>query len=109
MCKSKIERRKYQCPYSVRANRMSPVFGSPYSVIAVAYWSRSRTRGWRDVSSILEPLKTSRVGGRYTLNLSTAQMSSRWCRVEVRSGELAQVLSPSMVQNYVVRRQKTLE
>ncbi|GFV15799.1 hypothetical protein TNCV_987821 [Trichonephila clavipes] len=30
MCKSKIERRKYQCRYSVRVNRLWPAFGCPY-------------------------------------------------------------------------------
>ncbi|GFT22154.1 uncharacterized protein TNCV_3271971 [Trichonephila clavipes] len=30
MCESKIERRKYQCPYSLRANKLWSAFGSPY-------------------------------------------------------------------------------
>ncbi|GFV14981.1 uncharacterized protein TNCV_1534561 [Trichonephila clavipes] len=32
------------------------------------------------------PLKTRRVGQRYTLNLSRAETSSRWCGVVVRRG-----------------------
>ncbi|GFU95305.1 hypothetical protein TNCV_4309041 [Trichonephila clavipes] len=32
------------------------------------------------------PLKTHRVGQPYTLNLSTAQTSSRWCGVIIRRG-----------------------
>ncbi|GFW75016.1 uncharacterized protein TNCV_2678841 [Trichonephila clavipes] len=33
------------------------------------------------------PLKTRRVEDRYTLNLSRAQTSSRWCGVVVRRGD----------------------
>ncbi|GFX28687.1 uncharacterized protein TNCV_4860511 [Trichonephila clavipes] len=61
------------------------------------------------MSSIPVPLKTRRVGQRCTLNLSRAETSSRWCGVVVRRGGVpAQVSSTSltMVQNYVVRRQK---
>ncbi|GFV97369.1 uncharacterized protein TNCV_2038791 [Trichonephila clavipes] len=43
-------------------------------------------RGWRDMSPSRVPLKTRRVGERCTLNLSRAQMSSRWCGVVVRRG-----------------------
>ncbi|GFV51747.1 uncharacterized protein TNCV_1321031 [Trichonephila clavipes] len=38
------------------------------------------------MSSIPVPLKTRRVGQRCTLNLSRAEMSSRWCGVVIRSG-----------------------
>ncbi|GFU71615.1 uncharacterized protein TNCV_3035551 [Trichonephila clavipes] len=57
------------------------------------------------MSSIPVPLKTRRVGQRCTLNLSRAETSSRWCGVVVRRGcQLRRHLT--MVQNYVVRRQK---
>ncbi|GFW93020.1 hypothetical protein TNCV_4209561 [Trichonephila clavipes] len=42
--------------------------------------------GWRVMSSSPVPLKTRRVGERCTLNLSSAQASSRWCGVVIRSG-----------------------
>ncbi|GFV24527.1 uncharacterized protein TNCV_814111 [Trichonephila clavipes] len=43
------------------------------------------------------PLKTRRVGQRCTLNLSRAEMSSRWCGVVVRRGGVpAQVSSTSL-------------
>ncbi|GFX25406.1 uncharacterized protein TNCV_1423901 [Trichonephila clavipes] len=48
------------------------------------------------MSSILVPLKTSRVGQRCTLNLSRAETSSRWCGVVVRRGVPAQVSSTSL-------------
>ncbi|GFS77528.1 uncharacterized protein TNCV_320831 [Trichonephila clavipes] len=59
------------------------------------------------MSSIQVPLKTR--PQRCTLNLSRAETSSRWCGVVVREGVPAQVYNPrhlTMVQNYVVRRQK---
>ncbi|GFY17431.1 uncharacterized protein TNCV_658441 [Trichonephila clavipes] len=43
-------------------------------------------RGLHVTSSSLVPLKTRRVGERCTLNLSRAQMSSRWCDLVVRRG-----------------------
>ncbi|GFV35591.1 uncharacterized protein TNCV_3473621 [Trichonephila clavipes] len=55
------------------------------------------------------PLKTRRVGQRCTLNLSRAETSSRWCGVVVRRGWCQLRCRPrhlTMVQNYVVRRQK---
>ncbi|GFX79807.1 DUF1758 domain-containing protein [Trichonephila clavipes] len=61
------------------------------------------------MSSILVPLKTRRVGQRCTLNLSRAETSSRWCGVVVRRGGCQLRCRPrhlTMVQNYVVRRQK---
>ncbi|GFS85355.1 uncharacterized protein TNCV_75821 [Trichonephila clavipes] len=60
-------------------------------------------------SSIPVPLKTRRVGHRCTLNLSRAETSSRWCGVVVRRGGCQLRCRPrhlTMVQNYVVRRQK---
>ncbi|GFT87023.1 uncharacterized protein TNCV_1258081 [Trichonephila clavipes] len=56
------------------------------------------------------PLKTHRVGARYTLNLSRAKMSSRWCGVVVRRGGYQLRYRPrhlTMVQNYVVVRQES--
>ncbi|GFW87879.1 uncharacterized protein TNCV_1359831 [Trichonephila clavipes] len=61
------------------------------------------------MSSIPVPLKTRRVGQRCTLNLSRAETSSRWCGVVVRRGGCLLRCRPrhlTMVQNYVVRRQK---
>ncbi|GFY04026.1 uncharacterized protein TNCV_1198041 [Trichonephila clavipes] len=60
-------------------------------------------------SSSPVPLKTRRVGQRCTLNLSRAETSSRWCGVVVRRGGCQLRCHPrhlTMVQNYVVRRQK---
>ncbi|GFT17105.1 uncharacterized protein TNCV_4738321 [Trichonephila clavipes] len=61
------------------------------------------------MSSSPEPLKTHRVGQRCTLNLSRAETSSCWCGVVVRRGGCQLRCRPrhlTMVQNYVVRRQK---
>ncbi|GFU53779.1 uncharacterized protein TNCV_3472251 [Trichonephila clavipes] len=61
------------------------------------------------MSSSPVPLKTRRVGQRCTLNLSRAETSSRWCGVVVRRGGCQLRCCPrhlTMVQNYVVRRQK---
>ncbi|GFY02166.1 hypothetical protein TNCV_5100271 [Trichonephila clavipes] len=64
-------------------------------------------RAWRIMSSSRVLPKTRRVGEQYTLNLSRAQKSSRWCSVVVRRGEVpAQVTSSSLEQNCEVRRQK---
>ncbi|GFV78815.1 uncharacterized protein TNCV_4079151 [Trichonephila clavipes] len=60
-------------------------------------------------SSSPVPLKTRRVEQRYTLNMSTAETFTRWCCVVVRRGEcLLRCRSRhlTMVQNYVVVRQK---
>ncbi|GFV93788.1 uncharacterized protein TNCV_366871 [Trichonephila clavipes] len=66
-------------------------------------------RGWYVTSSRPLPLNAPRVGQRCKLNLSRAQTSSRWCGVVVRR-EGCQLRCRSrhltMVQNYVVRRQK---
>ncbi|GFY04410.1 hypothetical protein TNCV_4414981 [Trichonephila clavipes] len=48
--------------------------------------------------------KTRRVGQRYTLNLSRAETSSRWCGVVVRRG--SQVSSTSLDHGSKGRRQK---
>ncbi|GFY23210.1 hypothetical protein TNCV_3764501 [Trichonephila clavipes] len=42
--------------------------------------------GWHVSSSSPVPQKTRRVGQRCTLNLSRAEMSSRWCGLVVRRG-----------------------
>ncbi|GFV54491.1 hypothetical protein TNCV_2281961 [Trichonephila clavipes] len=44
------------------------------------------TRGRRVMSSSLVPMKTQRVGKRFTLNLPRAQITSRRCGVVVRIG-----------------------
>ncbi|GFU09644.1 hypothetical protein TNCV_2215301 [Trichonephila clavipes] len=45
------------------------------------------TQGWLIMSSSLAQLKTHRVGKRCTLNLSRAEMSSRWCAVVASRGD----------------------
>ncbi|GFU21539.1 uncharacterized protein TNCV_3827421 [Trichonephila clavipes] len=55
-------------------------------VAAVAEWYGYRTVACLVTSSSPVPLKTRRVGQRYTLNLSRAETSSRWCGVVVRRG-----------------------
>ncbi|GFS73190.1 uncharacterized protein TNCV_4571151 [Trichonephila clavipes] len=82
----------------------------PFSrVAAVAEWYRHRIVAGFVTSSSPVPLKTRRVGQRCTLNLSRAETSSRWCGVVVRRGGCQLRCRPrhfTMVQNYVVRRQK---
>ncbi|GFT09380.1 uncharacterized protein TNCV_5062451 [Trichonephila clavipes] len=78
-------------------------------VAAVAEWYRYRTVACFVTGSSPVPLKTRRVGQRCTLNLSRAETSSRWCGVVVRRGGPQLRCRPrhlTMVQNYVVRRQK---
>ncbi|GFX89027.1 uncharacterized protein TNCV_2853271 [Trichonephila clavipes] len=78
-------------------------------VAAVAEWYRHRIVAGFVTSSSPVPLKTRRVGKRCTLNLSRAETSSRWCGVVVRRGGCQLRCRPrhlTMVQNYVVRRQK---
>ncbi|GFY04228.1 uncharacterized protein TNCV_1200061 [Trichonephila clavipes] len=80
-----------------------------YNVAAVAEWYRYRTVACFGTGSSPVPLKTRRVGQRCTLNLSRAETSSRWCGVVVRRGGCQLRCRPrhlTMVQNYVVRRQK---
>ncbi|GFV94740.1 uncharacterized protein TNCV_3864631 [Trichonephila clavipes] len=55
-------------------------------VAAVAEWYRYRIVVCLFTSSSPVPLKTHRVGQRYTLNLSRGETSSRWCGVVVRRG-----------------------
>ncbi|GFX05978.1 uncharacterized protein TNCV_760141 [Trichonephila clavipes] len=80
-----------------------------------SYWGcgspvvKVSNHGRHVMSSIPVPLKTRRVGQRCTLNLSRAETSSRWCGVVVRRGGCQLRCRPrhlTMVQNYVVRRQK---
>ncbi|GFU09365.1 uncharacterized protein TNCV_143501 [Trichonephila clavipes] len=78
------------------------------AVAAVAEWYRYRIVACLVTSSSPVPLKTRRGGQRCTLNLSRAETSSRWCGV-VRRGGCQLRCRPrhlTMVQNYVVRRQK---
>ncbi|GFW52419.1 putative RNA-directed DNA polymerase from transposon X-element [Trichonephila clavipes] len=78
-------------------------------VAVVAEWYRYRTVACFVTGSSPVPLKTRRVGQRCTLNLSRAETSSRWCGVVVRRGGCQLRCRPrhlTMVQNYVVRRQK---
>ncbi|GFX10336.1 uncharacterized protein TNCV_1867311 [Trichonephila clavipes] len=50
----------------------------------VAEWYRYRIMAGFVTSSSPVPLKTRRVGQRYTLNLLRAETSSRWCGVVVK-------------------------
>ncbi|GFW08938.1 uncharacterized protein TNCV_3474881 [Trichonephila clavipes] len=60
--------------------------GGDMSEAAVAEWYGHRIVADFVTSSSPVPLKTRRVGQRCTLNLSRAEMSSRWCGVVVRRG-----------------------
>ncbi|GFU17262.1 uncharacterized protein TNCV_1854831 [Trichonephila clavipes] len=76
---------------------------------AVAEWYGYRIVACPVTSSSPVPLKARRVVQRCTLNLSRAEASSRWCGVVVRRGGCQLRCRPrhlTMVQNYVVRRQK---
>ncbi|GFW31439.1 uncharacterized protein TNCV_1287871 [Trichonephila clavipes] len=89
-------------------NAFTPASHSP-PVAAVAEWYRYRTVACFVTGSNPVPLKTRRVGQRCTLNLSRAETSSRWCGVVVRREGCQLRCRPrhlTMVQNYVVRRQK---
>ncbi|GFS80811.1 uncharacterized protein TNCV_1334411 [Trichonephila clavipes] len=93
------------------AQRISDMLGifQKVRVAAIAEWYRYRTVACFVTGSSPVPLKTRRVGQRRTLNLSRAETSSRWCGVVVRRGGCQLRCRPrhlTMVQNYVVRRQK---
>ncbi|GFU75390.1 uncharacterized protein TNCV_4177321 [Trichonephila clavipes] len=64
--------------------------------------------GWHVSSSSPVPQKTRRVGQRCTLNISRAEMSSRWCGVVVRRGVPAQV-SPSSFDHFSKLRGPSLK
>ncbi|GFX99140.1 uncharacterized protein TNCV_2493211 [Trichonephila clavipes] len=84
-------------------------FFNAIGMAAVAEWYRYRTVACFVTGSNPVPLKTRRVGQRCTLNLSRAETSFRWCGVVVRRGGYQLRCRPrhlTMVQNYVVRRQK---
>ncbi|GFU26651.1 uncharacterized protein TNCV_1837581 [Trichonephila clavipes] len=94
---------------SLNSSLEDTVGGSSGCVAAVAEWYRYRTVACFVTGSSPVPLKTRRVGQRCTLNLSRAETSSRWCGVVVRRGGCQLRCRPrhlTMVQNYVVRRQK---
>ncbi|GFW55181.1 uncharacterized protein TNCV_115671 [Trichonephila clavipes] len=91
-----------------RELRVSPLL-TQKKVAAVAEWYRYRIVACLVTSSSPVPLKTRCVGQRCTLRLSRAETSSRLCGVEVRRGRCQLRCRPrhlTMVQNYVVRRQK---
>ncbi|GFV47366.1 uncharacterized protein TNCV_4830221 [Trichonephila clavipes] len=105
-------RRIKRTPFFTKKLEMYVCFEVIYSsktVAAVAEWYRYRTVACFVTGSNPVPLKTRRVGQRCTLNLSRAETSSRWCGVVVRRGGCQLRCRPrhlTMVQNYVVRRQK---
>ncbi|GFX51152.1 uncharacterized protein TNCV_2735031 [Trichonephila clavipes] len=65
-------------------------------VAAVAEWYRYQIVACLVKSSSPIPMKTRRVGQRFTLNLSRAETSSPWCGVVVRRGVPAQMSSTSL-------------
>ncbi|GFX00720.1 uncharacterized protein TNCV_4576871 [Trichonephila clavipes] len=70
---------------------------------------KSSTCYWLITKGVTSPIpqKTRRVGERCTLNLSTAETSSRWSGVVVKRGQLkCRPRHLTMVQNYEVRLQK---
>ncbi|GFU47528.1 uncharacterized protein TNCV_2000311 [Trichonephila clavipes] len=76
---------------------------------AVAEWYRYRIVACLVTSSSPVPLKTRHVGQRCMLNLLRVETFSRWCGVVVRREGCQLRCHPrhlTMVQNYVVRRQK---
>ncbi|GFV84501.1 uncharacterized protein TNCV_2481151 [Trichonephila clavipes] len=98
-------------PFHPKTKRYRALWDSLHlrNVAAVAEWYRYRTVACFVTGSSPVPLKTRRVGQRCTLNLSRAETSSRWCGVVVRRGGCQLRCRPrhlTMVQNYVVRRQK---
>ncbi|GFX81726.1 uncharacterized protein TNCV_317301 [Trichonephila clavipes] len=103
-------REKFQLPVTVSDERKVEMNEVPkFPVAAVAEWYRYRTVACFVTGSNPVPLKTRRVGQRCTLNLSRAETSSRWCGVVVWRGGCQLRCRPrhlTMVQNYVVRRQK---
>ncbi|GFV78589.1 hypothetical protein TNCV_1888951 [Trichonephila clavipes] len=85
----RLSRKRDEAPIAVEAMGLAPVgpclkmslgggCGSP--VVNVSDHGRHVMR------SSLVPLKTPRVGQRCPLNLSRAEMSSRWCGVVVKRG-----------------------
>ncbi|GFW34958.1 uncharacterized protein TNCV_978961 [Trichonephila clavipes] len=99
-----LDRRTFFCSI-----RNFSTFAPGQELTAVAEWYRYRIVACLVTSSSPVPLKTRRVGQRCTLNLSRAETSSRWCGVVVRRGGCHLRCRPrhlTMVQNYVVLRQK---
>ncbi|GFW92763.1 uncharacterized protein TNCV_1735561 [Trichonephila clavipes] len=88
------ERKKYGPGWHLTHNFHSKFHGGAHRILslrdnhvaAVAKWSRYRIVACLVASSSPVPLKTRRVGQRCTLNLSSAETSSRWCGVVVRRG-----------------------
>ncbi|GFV81493.1 uncharacterized protein TNCV_52171 [Trichonephila clavipes] len=104
-----MRNRAYCAHPSIRDHWALRCMGRCPDQMAVAEWYRYRTVACFVTGSSPVPLKTRRVGQRCTLNLSRAKTSSRWCGVVVRRGGCQLRCRPrhlTMVQNYVVRRQK---
>ncbi|GFW54131.1 uncharacterized protein TNCV_4372051 [Trichonephila clavipes] len=99
----------FKAVWTIYFHKLSTDSVPQHGVAAVAEWYRYRTVACFVTGSSPVPLKTRRVGQRCTLNLSRAETSSRWCGVVVRRGGCQLRCRPrhlTMVQNYVVRRQK---
>ncbi|GFV67395.1 uncharacterized protein TNCV_4307661 [Trichonephila clavipes] len=94
--------------YHCASSDKKPMHGQS-SIAAVAEWFRYRIVACLVTSSSPVPLKTRRVGQRCTLKLLRDETFSRWCGVVVRREGCQLRCHPrhlTMVQNYVVRRQK---
>ncbi|GFV53591.1 uncharacterized protein TNCV_1177871 [Trichonephila clavipes] len=76
------------CLISTKKHTIPPIGGavSQMVVAAVAQWYRYRIMACLVTSSSPVLLKTRHVGQRWTLNMSRAETSSRWCGVVVRRG-----------------------
>ncbi|GFY36607.1 uncharacterized protein TNCV_28121 [Trichonephila clavipes] len=71
---------KVDCTHKIFSSGIKYSMGCDSPVVKVS------DHGRHVMSSNPVPLKNHRVGQRCTLNLSRAEMSSRWCGVEVRRG-----------------------
>ncbi|GFV45304.1 uncharacterized protein TNCV_2037571 [Trichonephila clavipes] len=76
-----------KCTHSSRVETTLIQKWSLLGAAAVAEWSRYRIVAGFVPSSSLVPLKSHRVGQRYTINLSRAQTSSHWRGVVVKRGD----------------------
>ncbi|GFY36919.1 hypothetical protein TNCV_2568811 [Trichonephila clavipes] len=72
-----------QCGFDIHSHNPRPGTKEPP---CRGIGSQSASNGLLWVLSSPVPIKTRRVGQRCTLNLSRAELSSRWCGVVVRRG-----------------------
>ncbi|GFU61365.1 uncharacterized protein TNCV_530651 [Trichonephila clavipes] len=84
--KLSTQQRRLLCDYDHSTTVITKEYKVGARVVGVAEWYRYRIVACLVTSSSPVPLKTRRVGQRFTLNLSRAETSSRWCGVVVRRG-----------------------